>query len=1010
MSTKRELMASTVLIKEGIYIPVHMVNVNELKETYTTKRYDDKACKNCQYVADRHSYLCDECPGYLGEIRLYKLKTFRGRSYISIPVGDKRNFERNTGLLFNEIRIKDQRIYAPFDYKIKFLATLRDYQSPVVAEFLKHKYGLLLAPPRTGKCVTGETLVFTEHGMLPIKDLFDPEHPNGDTVPSSLKLLARSGVEPISHLYKKRVDVTLRVTTTNGYTARGTENHPLLVLTPALKLVWRNLEDMQEGDVLCIERTRHLWSQSDVKFGPSLTTHDANAVVPERLPGEMCEKLARLLGYLVANGSLTTAHNTNSKWFSFCTQNKKVQRDFSDLLHALFGYTATFSSATTPVARICSVRIVDFLEQQCRLEFVRSRLKTIPQSVLSSTKPSVTAFLNAYFSCDSYLAQGQAIQLCTASSKLAHQLHVLLLNFGIVSSLKRSRSFARNSKTPKERTYYSIKITSKDKSAFLDTFTLLKRTKITSIVDVGAHDVLPGLGFRLKRVFNRFHVGSGVYSVGGKRFLPKPLYSPCRKGINALPDDLYARDVVKINPDTLELLAPNLGASISKIVGTGYFFDRIVAIKRIEKPVDVYDVAVPGSHSFIANGIVSHNTLMMLYMALQLGQKMLMLANQHEFVEQFLDHIHGNEEEGIPKCTNLPELEQKYGKKLYGTPKTDEDFENFQFFAMTYQAFMSEKNGKDRFNKIRRKIGTLGIDEVDKSAAAGFARVVSMFPSRYRFGVSGTLNRKDGLHFITKAVLGPVVARSTREALKPTVILHDSMVKCNRNFGTGKGAWVRTMQYISKEKARNKLIVEWVMKDLAKGHNIVIPVAFRAHVTLLCNMINDAYGSEICEEFTGGAGAKSKAKRKETLTRAKSGKTRVTVGIRSLLQRGLNVPSWSCLYLILPISNEPNLKQETQRVCTPGENKRSPIIRLFFDKEIGASMGCARNTIKHCQGFKYAFMQSEKQEALKLLVLGAGRGSRSDLTENLDDAQFKSSRSLFDRTTKAPARVPLKRL
>ncbi len=539
----------TVLIRERIYIPIHLVNVSDLKETYTTKRYEEQACKNCEYLPDRHSYLCDECPSYKGEIRLFNTKTIKGRGYIGIPVGDKRNFERKTGLLFSEVKIRDLRTYAPFTYKIKWLATLRDYQEPVIEDFLEHNYGLLEAPPRTGK------------------------------------------------------------------------------------------------------------------------------------------------------------------------------------------------------------------------------------------------------------------------------------------------------------------------------------------------------------------------------------------------------------------------------------------------------------------------TLMALYIGLMLGQRMLLLANQHEFVEQFLDHIRGNEKEGIPKCTNLPELEKKYGKKLFGTPKNDEDFENFQFFAMTYQAFMSEKNGKNRFKKIDRQIGTVGIDEVHKSAAAGFARVVQMFRARFRFGVSATMKRKDGLHFIVKSILGPVVAKSKRESLIPTVILHDTYVTCNNTF-SGKPGWVRALQFIAKEKSRNKLIVEWVMKDLANGHNIVIPVAFRAHVKLLKDAINDAYGSEICGEFVGGAGEKNKAARKATLTAAKESRIRVIVGVRSLLQLGLNVPQWSCIYEITPISNEPNLLQETSRIRTPLEGKRNPIIRLFFDREIGQSIGCARNTIKHCKGFGYEFKKSEKQAALLYSILSRGN-DRQAAAESAYDSDFKPTRSLFD---KQPVRTPIKRL
>lgn len=104
-------------------------------------------------------------------------------------------------------------------------------------------------------------------------------------------------------------------------------------------------------------------------------------------------------------------------------------------------------------------------------------------------------------------------------------------------------------------------------------------------------------------------------------------------------------------------------------------------------------------------------TVLMLYIGLKLGQRMLLLANQHEYLQQFLWHIEGNEEEGIPKCTNLPELQAKCGKKLYGFPKTAEDFSTMEFMVMTYQQFLSEKNGKNRLKLLEPNIGTVAVDE-----------------------------------------------------------------------------------------------------------------------------------------------------------------------------------------------------------------------------------------------------------------------------------------------------------
>lgn len=397
-------------------------------------------------------------------------------------------------------------------------------------------------------------------------------------------------------------------------------------------------------------------------------------------------------------------------------------------------------------------------------------------------------------------------------------------------------------------------------------------------------------------------------------------------------------------------------------------------------------------------------TFMMLYIAYKLGQRMVLLANQHEFLEQFLDHIRGNEAEGIPKCTNLPEREKKLGRKLFGFPKKDEDFENFQFFVMTYQQFLSEKKGKNRFKKIARNVGTMAVDEVHKGNSHEFATVISRFPSLYKFGVTATVERKDKRHFIIKNLLGPVVAKSSREALTPTVILHKTEFVPKRTY-TGRAGWVYANQALAGDKKRNQMIVDWVMKDLKNGHNLVIPVVFKKHALDLQEMINREYqkvfntNKKICAVFTGGGGDKQKVVRKQILSDAKANKIRVIVGIRSMLSHGLNVPSWSCIYECMPISNEPNLKQETKRVCTPMEGKRDPIIRLFVDMDLGISIGCARNSIKHMKGFKYHFKKTDKQREFMYEILGDAhrKEAEADYAEAGDDKQFATTKSLFDK-------------
>lgn len=86
------------------------------------------------------------------------------------------------------------------------------------------------------------------------------------------------------------------------------------------------------------------------------------------------------------------------------------------------------------------------------------------------------------------------------------------------------------------------------------------------------------------------------------------------------------------------------------------------------------------------------------------GFRTVIMADQKDFLDGFL--------ETIEQMTNLPELEEKYGKKLYGFPKTLDDYKNFQIILVTYQSLISDsKNSKKRFKLLNENYGTLFVDE-----------------------------------------------------------------------------------------------------------------------------------------------------------------------------------------------------------------------------------------------------------------------------------------------------------
>ena len=107
------------------------------------------------------------------------------------------------------------------------------------------------SPAAMRYCVTGDTLVITENGLLPIEEIANQED-------IDIQILSKDKmVNRASKWFDSGSHPTLHVTTYKGYEVQGSYNHPLLTLTQDIsgkpKFSWKLLEQIEKGDVLVLD-------------------------------------------------------------------------------------------------------------------------------------------------------------------------------------------------------------------------------------------------------------------------------------------------------------------------------------------------------------------------------------------------------------------------------------------------------------------------------------------------------------------------------------------------------------------------------------------------------------------------------------------------------------------------------------------------------------------------------------------------------------------------------------
>lgn len=281
---------------------------------------------------------------------------------------------------------------------------------------------------RSGKCIRPDSLVLTDEGILEIGSLGDLD---GEKVQHCEVEVAQEGPENRAHsdqFYNGEVRDTKEIVTRCGYDIEGTLNHRVRVLSEDGEVEWRYLEDVEEGDRVCLHRNTDLWTDE----GPDLTEYHHDRGRKEfDFPDTLNQRWGEFLGLLCGDGTRNIDDRVEVT-VPYPELEERSTSLFEDLLGGCNVYEDDRNETTCSYH--CQGPARQFLSD---IGWdTHPDEKSLPWSVLQSPKEVVSSFLSGLFEVDGMVDEERgSVSISGKDRRFLSDVQTVLLNFGIISSL-----------------------------------------------------------------------------------------------------------------------------------------------------------------------------------------------------------------------------------------------------------------------------------------------------------------------------------------------------------------------------------------------------------------------------------------------------------------------------------------------------------------------------------------------------------------------------------------------
>ncbi len=413
-------------------------------------------------------------------------------------------------------------VFAP-DIWNRVVASAHKYAEPgiiFIDEVNRHNHMISTMGPihACNPCVTADTLVYTDEGLVTMGELYRTQKDFEVAVDS------RYGFEKTMHAssraFRTGVKQVFKLLTKEGYSLRATADHK--VMTPN---GYVPLGELKRGDkVHILNRKGGFGTKGSLKLG-------------------------RTLGWLVGDGHI----NSHAKRvvLSFFGEEQSLAPMFAEYVNEM---AAPLTNSDRRNYEVSAVRVKGRAETRVGSErFYRVAEEfgltadklIVPEAILKGSENMQRGFLEALFSADGTVSgslnSGLSVRLTSVSAELLEGVQRLLLNFGIASKIYRNRREASARMLPDGKggmksyecqAYHELIVAKQNIARFADEIGFLQDAKSEKLAEI------------------RGEAKRGFY-------------------------------------------VENFVASVKDIVAEG--------------EEEVFDITVPGPHSFVANGIVISN-------------------------------------------------------------------------------------------------------------------------------------------------------------------------------------------------------------------------------------------------------------------------------------------------------------------------------------------------------------------------------------------------------------------